>query len=59
MVDQEQLLLGADAADAGLEQLLVQHLLEGAELGQELLGEAPQLCRVVRLGDSVLAHGSR
>ena len=43
LIDQEELLLGADAADTGLEALLFEHLLEGPDILQQVLEKDPDL----------------
>ena len=58
-VDQEHLLLGADAAHAGLEAPLLEHPLEGAHVGEQLAGELTQPFGVELVGDVVAAHCGR
>ena len=57
-VDQEELLLGADAGGAGLEHALGEHLLQRPQVAQDLAHEGPQLFRRALLLDLRLAHGS-
>ena len=54
-IDQEELLLGADPANAGFDRAVLQHQLERLEVSQELPGEGAQRFRV-QLFDVVFAH---
>ena len=53
---QEQLLLGADAAHAGLDSTAFEHPLDGAQVGEQLAGELTQPFGVELVGDVVAAH---
>jgi len=57
-IDQEELLLGADARHARLEEVFVEHPLEGPHLGDQGLHEDLKLRRIALLPDFVLTHAS-
>ncbi len=54
-IDEEELLLGADPPDAGLDGAVLQHQVERLQIAQELPGEGAQRFRV-QLFDVVFAH---
>ncbi len=55
-VDQEELLLRPDAPGAAPEHAPVQHLLQGREVGEQRLGEGPELVGLEVGADVVSAH---
>src|SRR6185503_3245598 len=54
--DEEELLLGADPAHAGLDGAAFEHPLDGTQVGEELLGELAEALGVELVGDVVGAH---
>jgi hypothetical protein len=59
LVEQEQLLLGADAPDAGLEPLLGDHAVERAQVGEDRAGELALALRVERAVGVLVVPGRR
>src|SRR6185503_19083546 len=57
LVDEEELLLGTDPAHARLDGAALEHLLDGAQVGEQLPGELAQPFGVEIAFDVVAAHG--
>ena len=55
-VNEEHLLLSADAHHTFLEKTVIQHLLEGLEVAQHADSEEPQLVLIVFGADRVITH---
>ncbi len=56
MIDQEELLLGADASDTGLESLLFEHLFEGPYVLQEVPEKDPDLLGLRLFANVLFTH---
>ena len=57
-VDQEHLLLGADAPHARLDAAVADHLIERAQIRQQRLGEGTELRGVLVRGDVLTTHST-
>jgi len=57
LINQKELLLGADAAHPALEEILLEHLLECAHVPQKILEKDPDLLGLRMFSDVLLTHG--
>jgi len=55
-IHQEELLLGADTTHVGLEEIILEHLLEGPHVLQEMLEEDPDLIGLRSFPYVLLSH---